>query len=236
MVAKAYHINSNLYHYAGNNPVKYTDPDGRIAFCAATALIGAGLGAAYGAYKSYSTTGSIDWKEVGKDALIGGAIGLGTGLLGAQAATSTALQTGNCLASFTEVTGIGATTVTTATGTAAVVSNPSSAKLAQNMINSGDARPVQTVAHHIVAGSAKIAQPARDILAKFNISINDAANGVFLSANSNSVNNLGGNIHSTLHTTNYYETVNSMLSACSTKQEVLETLNIIKTMLQNGEF
>ena len=24
------HINSNLYHYAGNSPVKYTDPDGRI--------------------------------------------------------------------------------------------------------------------------------------------------------------------------------------------------------------
>ena len=23
------HINSKLYHYAGNNPVKYTDPDGR---------------------------------------------------------------------------------------------------------------------------------------------------------------------------------------------------------------
>ena len=223
-----------MYHYGGNNPVKYTDPDGRIAFCAVTALIGAGVGAAYGAYKSYSETGSVDWKEVGKDALIGGAIGLGAGLIGAQAATSTALQTGNCLAGFGEVTGIGAATATT--GTAAVVESASSAKLAQNLISSGDSRPVQTAAHHIVAGAAKLAQPARDILAKFNISINDAANGVFLPANSNSVNTLGANVHSTLHTTNYYETVNSMLSACVTKQEVLETLSTIKTMLLNGEF
>ena len=230
-------VNLQLYHYAGNNPVKYTDPDGRIAFCAVTALIGAGVGAAYGAYKSYSATGAVDWKEVGKDALIGGAIGLGAGLIGAQGATSTALQAGNCLASFTEVTGIGATTVTTATtGTTAIVKSASSDKLAQNLINSGETRPMQSAAHHIVAGAAKLAQPARDILAKFNISINDTANGVFLPANSNSVNNLGATIHSTLHTTNYYETVNSMLTACTTKQEVLETLNTIKTMLQNGEF
>ncbi len=38
MVAEAYHINSNLYHYAGNNPVKYTDPDGRIVIAISTAI------------------------------------------------------------------------------------------------------------------------------------------------------------------------------------------------------
>lgn len=39
-------INLNLYHYAGNNPVKYTDPDGRVVWFAipiiAIALIGVG--------------------------------------------------------------------------------------------------------------------------------------------------------------------------------------------------
>ncbi|MBR4791069.1 MAG: hypothetical protein IK024_09290, partial [Treponema sp.] len=70
------HINANLYHYAGNNPVKYSDPDGRCPFLVVTAFAGAAIGAIYGACKSYQETGSVDWKEVGKDALIGGAIGL----------------------------------------------------------------------------------------------------------------------------------------------------------------
>ena len=33
-------VNSNLYHYAGNNPVKYTDPDGHFAINVAAAIGG----------------------------------------------------------------------------------------------------------------------------------------------------------------------------------------------------
>ena len=54
MVAKAYHINSNLYHYAGNNPVKYTDPDGKAINFAAGAVGFVG-GAVVGAIINYGT-------------------------------------------------------------------------------------------------------------------------------------------------------------------------------------
>ena len=89
-------VNFNLYHYAGNNPVKYTDPDGKV-FCLVTAGIGAGIGFAYGAYKSYTETGAVDLREAGKDALIGGIIGLGLG------ATAAVALTGSATASVTAV-------------------------------------------------------------------------------------------------------------------------------------
>ena len=114
-------VNLNLYHYAANNPVKYTDPDGEVAFCVVTAAIGAVVGAGVAAYSSYKKTGKVDGWNVLEGAVIGGTAGFVFGALGAQAATSTAVQAGNCLASFAEVTGFGAAsaTATAATATAA---------------------------------------------------------------------------------------------------------------------
>lgn len=90
-------VNLNLYHYAGNNPVKYTDPDGNVihavvAAVAKGALIGAGTSAATNAGvqvafnmmrgQDFDTAvDNIDWKSV-KSSAISGAItgGLSGGL------------------------------------------------------------------------------------------------------------------------------------------------------------
>ena len=80
------HINSNLYHYAGNNPIRYTDPDGEMINLAAGAIAFVG-GAAIGALVNYGTQVSNNlrkgkgWSslsEVDGNEIIASAAGSGT--------------------------------------------------------------------------------------------------------------------------------------------------------------
>jgi hypothetical protein len=57
-------------------------------------------------------------------------------------------------------------------------------KLAKNREKAADEkRPFLTAVHHIVAGGAEAAELTRELLQGFGININDADNGVFLTAN-----------------------------------------------------
>lgn len=100
-----------------------------------------------------------------------------------------------------------------------------SRKLANNLIKSGVDRGSNQAAHHIVAGGSKYAKDTRKILAKFNIGINDAANGVFLDKSK----------HAGLHTKEYYKKVHDyLLENSNSKQDILNALNDIAEVLSKG--
>ncbi|HEX5749058.1 MAG TPA: SpvB/TcaC N-terminal domain-containing protein [Archangium sp.] len=111
---------------------------------------------------------------------------------------------------------------------------PSSKALGAALEAAGIVRPTQSAAHHIVAGSASSAAPARAVLQRFGIGINDAANGVFLPANRASANAAGAAVHSTVHTQAYYDAVNGMLSQATTREQALEVLSAIRQALLTG--
>ena len=106
--------------------------------------------------------------------------------------------------------------------------------LVRALVNSGIVRPIESAAHHIVAIGAKAAAPARAVLKRFGIGIDDAANGVFLPANKSSTNLAENAVHSTIHTRPYYEMVNETLGAASNREQALEALGAVKESLLNG--
>ena len=100
-----------------------------------------------------------------------------------------------------------------------------SKKLANNLIKNGIERGENQAAHHIVAGGSKYAKDTRKILAKFNISVNDAVNGVFLDKS----------MHSKLHTKEYYQKVQKYLSEnAQSREEVVNALKDIAEILSSG--
>ena len=115
-----------------------------------------------------------------------------------------------------------------------VQSLPSSKKLRSNLELAGVEVPdYPNAAHHIVAGTASGAENAREILTKFGIDINNASNGVFLPTQRNVVNSA---YHPSLHSTEYYEKVDDMLSAATNREEAIEILHEIADQLAEGTF
>lgn len=74
------------------------------------------------------------------------------------------------------------------------------------------------------------------VLQRFGIGINDAGNGVFLPGRMTSPNATGAAVHSQIHTSAYYEEVNSLLGQATTRAEALDALTYIRSQLQSGGF
>ncbi|MCW3840482.1 polymorphic toxin-type HINT domain-containing protein [Micromonospora yasonensis] len=106
--------------------------------------------------------------------------------------------------------------------------------LAQNLSAANVVRPAETAAHHIVASGAKAAGPARAHLASLGVSINEAANGVYLPRFVSSANPLGAAVHSTTHSPAYYAEVNRLILQTRTAQEARNVLAYIGRQLAAG--
>ena len=85
-----------------------------------------------------------------------------------------------------------------------------------------------------MAKAAQRAAPARRVLANAGVAIDEAVNGVVLTA----VKDYAGRAmnHLTLHTGAYYRAVNQALANAVTREEVIEVLNTIRNALLNGTF
>ncbi len=103
--------------------------------------------------------------------------------------------------------------------------------LSSRMANSGIARPANSAAHHIVGDTSKLAEPARKIMAKHKIDIDDPAIGVLLPNRNNTDFDLPGIAHNGKHPNVYFESVNEMIIAADQaggKPMVMKTLDNIR--------
>ncbi len=104
----------------------------------------------------------------------------------------------------------------------------------------GSKIPENASRHHIVPWneSDENAVISRQILKRFNVDIDSAYNGVALPQGAQAqAEALGMAYHRTLHTAQYYQEVQLELSACQTRDQVIEVLNDIrKALLSNDLF
>ncbi|MDK7738577.1 AHH domain-containing protein [Providencia stuartii] len=105
------------------------------------------------------------------------------------------------------------------------------------MVSVGTPRPANSAAHHIVGDTSKGVKPARDILKKHGIDIDDASNGVFLPNKNNIDESLSGIKHNGRHPNNYIDAVNERIIQADLtggKQGVLDELSNIRNILSSS--
>jgi len=108
----------------------------------------------------------------------------------------------------------------------------SSSILRANLIRIGRKVPsFSNAAHHIVAGSDNAAALSRQILTKYGIGINGAANGVFLPINAAKTTAV---IHKGSHKLAYHRWVYEQLQNAKSKEELVDILEKIGQKLATG--
>ncbi|MEE4716347.1 RHS repeat-associated core domain-containing protein [Pseudomonas alliivorans] len=106
--------------------------------------------------------------------------------------------------------------------------------LSSNMTKAGTPRPANSAAHHIVGDTSMLADPARKVLAKHDIDVDDAVNGVFLPNRNNIDPALPGILHNGRHPNSYFESVNELIinaDRAGGKPMVLKTIDKIRSTL-----
>jgi hypothetical protein len=113
----------------------------------------------------------------------------------------------------------------------------STRKLARNMEKAGIVREANTAAHHIVPAALKKfpgGEKAREILTKFGIGVENAANGVYLPSKFDDA--VKAAYHGSLHSKKYLEEVEKRLRKARSKEEALIALDQIRKDLLAGTF
>src|SRR5262245_21561980 len=103
-----------------------------------------------------------------------------------------------------------------------VVAN--STELEQNMTTKFGPKPIGTETHHVVPFSDRRAEPARKIMSKYGVSLEDADNGAWLSRE----------YHDTLSRNSYFTWLNEKLSHARSESDVREALRSIVDDLKTG--
>lgn len=114
-----------------------------------------------------------------------------------------------------------------------------SARLGRHLVERYGTRPSKCHAHAIVAGKHPDAAPARVLMAKLKIGIDDWDNGCWLPENTAATPHPSfpkAPPHSRIHRAAYFQWIRMRLGAIRTEKLFRVQLNVISRMLQNGEF